>query len=55
MYKKKIVLHFLSGKMKKIPKREYERFYKIERDPDPNLRLFESDFEDEDYDENGWN
>jgi hypothetical protein len=30
---------------KKIPKSEYSRDYRVERDPDPNLRVFPREYE----------
>ena len=41
--------------MYKIPKKEVERDYRIERDPNPNLRLFECDFWEELDNESEWN
>ena len=39
--------------MKKIPKKEIWRNYRIERDPDPNFRIFPCDFAIEE-DDDGW-
>jgi len=40
--------------MKKIPKKEIFRSYRIERDPNPNLRLFKCDFITEEADDEQW-
>ena len=39
--------------MKRIPKDEIVRYYKIEKDPNPNLRVLACDFE-YDTDEEDW-
>ena len=40
----------------KIPKKEYSRDYELERDPNPNLRLFPCDFREleEECEQDGW-
>jgi len=38
----------------KIPRREIYRNYLVEKDPNPNYRIFPCDFEELEIDENEW-